>query len=398
MTGNEKRKIAVVIISRANYASIKSVLREILKYPEELELFLFVGASSLLDKYGEVVNLIEKDGFSINEKFYMLLEGATPETMAMSVGVGLIHLPSLLLKYKPDVVISVGDRFETLSSTISASFLNIYVAHTMGGEVSGTIDESIRHAITKFAHIHFSANEDARKRIIKMGENPDYVFNTGCPRIDEVKRLVEEEKNNDLLDEKDFFKKYEGVGEEFLIERGKFLLVVQHPVTTEYGQNRIHMRETLMALNELKMPTIMLWPNPDAGSDEVAQEIRIFRERENPKWLRVFKNLPFEVFIKLMDKAGCMVGNSSASIREGAIIGMPVVNIGTRQMGRMRGKNVIDVSYNKDDILKAIKKQLSHGKYNPEYIYGDGRAAERIVKVLREVNLAEIPIQKKICY
>jgi len=392
------KKIGIVIGSRANYASIKSVMSEIKKYPDELELLLFVGAGALLDKYGEVIKLIEKDGFSVTERFYMLVEGETPETMAMSVGVGLIHLPNLLLKYKPDIVITVGDRFETLSTAISTAFLNIHLAHTMGGEVTGTIDESIRHAITKLAHFHFVANEDAKERIIKMGENPENVFNTGCPRIDEVKRIINENGNGKWLklEHNEIFK--QGIGSDFPLEQGKFLIVIQYPVTTEYGKNREHVRETLTALNELKMPTIMIWPNADAGSDEVATEIRILREKENPKWLHVFKNIPFEKFIRLMALAGCMVGNSSSPVREGAIIGIPTVNIGTRQQGRLRGDNVIDVDYNKEEILQAIKKQLEHGKYESKPVYGDGLANEKIVKILREIDLSKTPIQKRINY
>jgi len=395
---SHKKKIAIVITNRANYASIKSVMREILNYPEELELILFVGASALLDKYGEVVNLIEKEGFPVKEKFYMLVEGETPETTVMSIGMGLIHLPDLLLKYQPDIVITVGDRFETLSTAISTVFLNIHLAHTMGGEVTGTVDESLRHAITKLAHLHFVANEDAKRRVIKLGEDPDYVFNTGCPRIDEVKRIIDEERKNNQFNTTNFFEKYKGVGGVFPLKEGEFLLVAQYPVTTEYGKNRQHMKETLFALKKLQMPTIMLWPNPDAGSDEIAREIRILREKENPSWLHVFKNLPFDVFIKLMDKAGVVVGNSSAPIREGAIIGVPSVNIGTRQQGRLKGKNVIDVPYDREEILKAIKKQLSHGKHNSEYIYGDGKAGERIVRILRKLDLGKVPIQKRITY
>jgi UDP-hydrolysing UDP-N-acetyl-D-glucosamine 2-epimerase len=393
----QKRKIAVVIGSRANYASIKSVMKEIQKYPQDLELLLFVGASSLLDKYGKVIEIITRDGFPVTEKFYMLVEGETPETMAMSVGVGLLELPNILANHKPDVVITIGDRFETLSTAISTVFMNIHLAHTMGGEVTGTIDESIRHAITKFAHLHFAANEDAKERIIKMGENPEFVFNTGCPRIDEVKRLIEENRANPKIDD-NFFAQYKGVGPELKLEAGKFLIVMQHPVTTEYGKNREHMRNILSALQELSLPTILIWPNADAGSDEISKEIRTFREKESPSWLHAFTNLPFEVFIPLMDTAGCIVGNSSSPVREGAIIGIPTVNIGTREQGRMRGRNVMDVGYEKEEILLAIKKQFEHGKYEPDYIYGDGKAGERIIKILKEIDFSRVPIQKMIYY
>jgi UDP-hydrolysing UDP-N-acetyl-D-glucosamine 2-epimerase len=394
-----KKRIGIVIGSRANYASIRSVMKEIMKCSDSLELLTFVGASALLDRYGQVANLVEQDGFKITEKFYILLEGENPQTMAMSTGLGIIELAGLFMNHKPDIVITVGDRFETLATAVTASYMNICLAHTMGGEVSGTIDESIRHAVTKFAHIHFPANEDAAKRIIKMGENKKFVFNTGCPRIDLVKELIKENKSGRQINENEFWDKYKGVGGRFSLKKDKFLLVSQHPVTTEYGKNRQHMRETLMAINELKIPTIMLWPNADAGSDEISKEIRFFRETHKPdSWLHLFKNLPIEIYIKLMDMCSCVVGNSSSAIREGAIIGVPAVNIGTRQDGRLRGKNVIDVNYGKKEILNAVKKQISQGKYKPDFLYGDGNAGKKIARILCDIDLSKMPIQKMITY
>jgi UDP-hydrolysing UDP-N-acetyl-D-glucosamine 2-epimerase len=393
-----KKKIAVVIGSRANYASIKSVMRA-LKKIAYIELQIFVGASALLGKYGNVVNLIKQDGFEINEKFYMIVEGENPETMSMSTGLGIMKLTEIFMKYRPDIVITIGDRFETIATAISASYLNIHLAHTMGGEVSGTIDESIRHAVTKFSHIHFPANKKAADRIIKMGENPECVFVTGCPRIDIVKEIINNNHKRKNMDEDEFWIKYKGVGGRFSLYKDRFLLVVQHPVTTEFGKNREHIRKTLMALKEIEMPTIMLWPNADAGSDEISKEIRTFREKyKNNEWLHLFINLPIEIFITLMDSCSCMVGNSSSAVREGAIVGVPAVNIGTRQIGRERGENIIDVDYDRDQILEAIKKQLKNGKYEPNYIYGDGKAGERIGKILTEIDLDKIPVQKRICY
>lgn len=393
-----KKKIAVVIGSRANYASIKSVMRS-LKKIANIKLQIFVGASALLGKYGNVVNLIKQDGFEINEKFYMIVEGENPETMSMSTGLGIMKLTEIFMKYRPDIVITIGDRFETIATAISASYLNIHIAHTMGGEVSGTIDESIRHAVTKFSHIHFPANKKAADRIIKMGENPECVFVTGCPRIDIVKGIINNNHKRKNMDEDEFWIKYKGVGGRFSLYKDRFLLVVQHPVTTEFGKNREHIRKTLMALKEIEMPTIMLWPNADAGSDEISKEIRTFREKyKNNEWLHLFINLPIEIFITLMDSCSCMVGNSSSAVREGAIVGVPAVNIGTRQIGRERGENIIDVDYDRDQILEAIKKQLKNGKYEPNYIYGDGKAGERIGKILTEIDLDKIPVQKRICY
>lgn len=395
----EKKRVGVVIGSRANYASIKSVMKHILNYPDSMELLIFVGASALLDKYGEVANLIEQDGFSITEKFYILVEGENPQTMAMSTGLGMIELAGLFMSHKPDIVITVGDRFETVATAVTASYMNIHSAHTMGGEVSGTIDESVRHAVTKFSHIHFPANEEAAKRIIKMGEDSKYVFATGCPRVDLVKELIKENRNGYAVEEEVFWQRYKGVGGRFDLNRKRFLLVSQHPVTTEYGKNREYTRETLMALHKLKMPTIMIWPNADAGSDEVSKEIRTFRERYKPDdWLHLFKNLPIDIYIKLMDMCACLVGNSSSAIREGAIIGVPAVNIGTRQQGRVRGKNVIDVGYNREEIHDAIKRQILNGKYEADHIYGDGKAGRRIAEILAKIDLYKIPIQKRIRY
>lgn len=395
----DKKRIGIVVSSPANYASIKSVMREISKHPDSMELLIFVGASALLDRYGQIVDSVEQDGFSITEKFYILLEGENPQTMAMSTGLGMIELAGLFMNHKPDIVITVGDRFETLATAATAAYMNIYLAHTMGGEVSGTIDESVRHAVTKFSHIHFPANEEAAQRITKMGEDPQYVFTTGCPRVDLMKKVAEETKNWDGIIKEEFWQKYKGVGGRFDLKKGRFLLVSQHPVTTEYGHNREHMRETLMALLKLKMPTIMLWPNVDAGSDEVSKEIRTFRERYRPDdWLHLFKNLPVEMYMKLMNMCSCIVGNSSSAIREGTIIGVPAVNVGTRQKSRLRGKNVIDINYDREEILEAIDRQITNGKYDQDFIYGDGEAGKKIAEILSSIDLNKIPIQKRITY
>jgi len=284
-----------------------------------------------------------------------------------------------------------------LATAATASYMNIHLAHTMGGEVSGTIDESIRHAVTKFSHIHFPANENAAQRIIRMGEDPRYVFVTGCPRIDLVNELVEENRNGDGIDQDEFWRKYKGVGSRFDLNKERFLLVSQHPVTTEFGKNRQHIRETLQALRKLSMPTVLLWPNADAGSDEISKEIRTFREKNRPDdWLHVFKNLPMEIYIKLMDMCACAIGNSSSPIREGSIIGVSAVNIGTRQQGRCRGRNVLDVDYDREAILQAVNKQLGNGRYEPDFIYGDGKAGKRIAEVLVDIDLEEVSIQKRI--
>jgi UDP-hydrolysing UDP-N-acetyl-D-glucosamine 2-epimerase len=384
------RKICVFVGSRANYSSIKSVMQAV-RMHRDLELQLVLGASALLDRFGRVERLIREDGFEPDYTFHNIVEGENPTTMAKSTGLGTIESAMVFNNLKPDFVVIVGDRFEMMAVALSAAFMNIRIAHTMGGEVTGTIDESIRHAITKFAHVHFTANEDSRRRVVRMGEDPDFVFNVGCPRTDLVAEELKKDSGEVL---KVLFERYGGVGEPLDLEQ-PFLLVSQHPVTTEYGDSRRQIEETLAALEELKMPTVMLWPNIDAGSDDVSKGIRTFREKRRPDWLHVFKNLPTSVYLHLMKRTACLVGNSSSGIREGAYIGTPVVNIGTRQNRRLRGANVRDVSYNKKAILEGIGYQIDKGRYESETIYGDGKAGERIAEILVTADPA---VQKTICY
>jgi UDP-hydrolysing UDP-N-acetyl-D-glucosamine 2-epimerase len=383
------RKVCVVVGSRANYSSIKSVMRAVREHPD-LTLQLVVGASALLDRFGSVVDVIEADGFEANAKVTMIVEGETPGTMAKSTGLGLLELPTLLDLFKPNVVISVGDRFETMATAIAAAYMNIPVAHTMGGEISGTIDESVRHAVTKLSHVHFPANQQAADRIIRMGEDPAAVHVVGCPRIDLVAEIVEQDG---ALGSTDWLER-EGAGAHIRLDE-PFLLVTQHPVTTEYGQGEAQINETLAALQELRMPTIMLWPNADAGSEDTARGMRKFRERDRPDYIRFYKNFPIETWVRLMLASACVVGNSSAPIREGAYIGVPAVNIGTRQRGRDRGGNVVDVEHDRSAIVAAVRAQVAHERYPSDHLYGDGRAGGRVASVLAE---APLTVQKRLMY
>jgi len=389
------RKICVFVGSRANYSSIRSVMKAVRDH-HDLQLQTIIGASAILDRYGNIEPLIHDDGFEISCKVHMIVEGENPTTMAKSTGLGIIELSAIFNNLEPDVVVVVGDRFDVVAPVLTASFMNIPVAHIMGGEVSGTIDESIRHAITKMSHIHFPANEDARQRIIKMGEDSQFVFNVGCPRIDLVEECLRDRRNGNGVDQEAFFNKYKGVGGRFDLGKEKFLLVSQHSVTTEFGTNRKHIEETLFALQSLQMPTVMLWPNADAGSDEISKGVRTFREKYQPGWLHLFINLPVETYIKLMDMCLCLVGNSSSAIREGAFIGVPGVDIGTRQNGRLIGRNVVRAGYDREDIEEKIRIQLKAGKYPSSTIYGDGNAGQKIANILRDLN--NVSVQKRIAY
>jgi UDP-hydrolysing UDP-N-acetyl-D-glucosamine 2-epimerase len=258
----------------------------------------------------------------------------------------------------------------------------------MGGEVSGNIDESIRHAVTKFAHIHFPACSEAADRIIRMGEPPETVHNVGCPRMDLVARVVGAPTStlSNVFDE--------GVGGRFDLDQ-PFLLVSQHPVTTEYGDGERQITETLLAMRDVGLPAIVLWPNADAGSEHVARGMRKFRESYDDDHFHFLKNLPIEDYIQLMKRTACLVGNSSSGIREGSFIGTPVVNIGSRQEGRQRGANVLDVDYDRAAIAAAIGQQIEHGSYGHDPIYGSGDAGRQIAEIL---SSAEIDTVKHMTY
>ncbi|MFZ6031512.1 MAG: UDP-N-acetylglucosamine 2-epimerase [Chloroflexota bacterium] len=363
-------------------------MRAIQAHPD-LTLQVIVGASALLDRYGAVVRLVEQDGFVPDARVYMLVEGETPATMAKSTGLGLLELPTLFEQLRPDIVLTVGDRFETMATTLAAAYMNIPLAHTMGGEVSGTIDESIRHAVTKFAHIHFPACSEARDRIIRLGEYPEDIYLVGCPRIDLVAEILERDRNGVTPE---LFA--DGVGGVFDLNQ-PFVMLSQHPITTEYGEGEWQITETLMALHHLRVPTLALWPNADAGSEDVARGMRKFREHNDDSRIHFFKNLPTDVYISLMRRTACLVGNSSSAIREGAFIGTAAVNIGSRQDMRQRGQNVIDVDHNRTAIADAVIQQMQHGPYASEPIYGDGHAGERIADVLATCSWR---LQKRIAY
>jgi UDP-hydrolysing UDP-N-acetyl-D-glucosamine 2-epimerase len=382
------RKICVVITARPSYARIKTVLESVRSHPE-LELQLVVGASALLERYGPAIKVIEADGFRPDAVVHMVVEGENLVTTAKSTGLGVVELATIFDNLKPDVVVSVADRYETIATAIAASYLNIPVAHVQGGEVTGSIDEKVRHAVTKLANLHFVSNQQAADRVIRMGEDPKTVFKTGCPSVDLAARVLAEEQNNFNP-----FEHYGGVGHQF-DPRDGYLVVMQHPVTTEYEDSLHQINETLTAIEELNYPTFWFWPNVDAGSDQISKGIRHFRETHDVTHIYFFKNLTPEDFLRLLIGSDCMVGNSSVSIREASFLGVPAVNIGSRQAGRDRGPNIIDTGYAAEEILIAIKQHLKNGKYPSADLYGDGKSGRRIADVLAEQPLT---VDKRLTY
>jgi UDP-hydrolysing UDP-N-acetyl-D-glucosamine 2-epimerase len=382
----EPRKVCVVVASRANYARIKSVLAAVKAHPA-LELQVIAGASTLLERTGNAVDVMAMDGFAPDATVRFVIEGETPATMAKSTGLGLLELPTMFELLKPDVVVTVADRFETIATAIAASYMNIPVAHTQGGEVSGSIDESVRHAVTKLSHIHFPATALSAARVIAMGESPEWVFNVGCPSIDLVAQT-------DRGLARDALSHFGGVGTPIDPDK-PYILMMQHPVTTEYGHGLDQINATLDAVAAQDMQALVFWPNIDAGSNQVSKGLRLFREKGEAQGFHFFRNLPPEVFIRLMAHCACMVGNSSAALREGTFLGVPAVTVGTRQHDRECGRSVMRADHDADEIAAAIRAQIEHGAYEPDHRFGDGTAGTRIADVLATVDP---PIQKQLHY
>lgn len=383
-----RRKVCVVVTARPSYSRIKSALTAIRDHPE-LELQLVVGGSALLDRYGSAVNYIEQDGFEIRERVYMVLEGGNLATMAKTTGLGVLELATVIDNLKPAVVVTVADRYETIASAIASSYMNIPVAHVQGGEVTGSIDEKVRHAVTKLANLHFVSTQKAGERVIRMGEEPSTVHVTGCPSID----LANEILASPQLDF-DPVAKYGGVGVSIDLSAG-YLVIMQHPVTLEYQQARQQVGETLYAVKDIGLPALWFWPNVDAGSDGTSKGIRAFREIEHPENIHFFKNMAPYDFLRLLYNSKAIIGNSSVGIRECSFLGVPTVNIGTRQFGRERGRNVIDVNHNRDEIREAIRCHLQNGKLPSDPLYGDGHAGKRIARLLAELPLR---VEKRLTY
>jgi UDP-hydrolysing UDP-N-acetyl-D-glucosamine 2-epimerase len=351
-----------------------------------LELQLIAGASALLYRFGKVISVIEQDGFSVNERIHYVVEGENLITQAKSTGLGIIELATAFSVLRPDIVITVADRYETMATAVASSYLNIPLGHVQGGEVSGNIDESVRHAVTKLAHIHFPSTEQSRQRIIRMGEEEWRVHNTGCPAMDIL-------KNIDLSLPSNFFAD-RGTGMVPDISK-PYILALYHPVTTSYGSGQEQIALLMSALKERPEQKIILWPNSDAGSDDVSKGLREFRENNRGANFGYFINFSPEDYARLLANASCLVGNSSSFVREAAHLGIPSIILGDRQIGREHGQNAIYCDLDAIKLREAIALQMKHGRYPSENIFGDGQAGKKIAGILGEIPLV---IRKKITY
>ena len=380
------RKITVVLVDRANYGRLKPVM-ELMRDEPEIDMQIVCTGSMLLDRFGKAIDVVKDDGFEVQEEIYIELEGSVPGTMVKTMGLGVIELANAFQRLSPDFVIVIGDRYEALSAAIAAAYQNICLVHIQGGEVTGSIDESTRHAISKMAHYHFPSTNQAGEYLVRMGERKKTVFPLGCPSADVVADACRSIPD-DLLDRL-------GVGTHIDVSK-RFLLALFHPVTTEFRSAESQMEELLEALKSSGEQVIMIWPNIDAGADGISQAIRRFREinRDNVP-LHVYKNFEPDVYVPLMKKAACLVGNSSSFIRDASFLGTPVVLVGSRQDGRERSEAVTKVEPRRDAILGAIEAQIKHGPYEPSGIYGRLGVSAEIVKALLKVTRYT---QKRLAY
>ncbi len=384
----KKRKVLIVTERRADFSRFKPIIDKI-NLEKNLDYILVVTGIHMLKKYGRSINEIKKIGFNIHDSFNMYPEDLSKKnddgaSMSKSLGIAIIEISKILKKTKPDLVLSGFDIAANLAVTISAAHMNIPVAHIQGGEVSGTIDESIRHAMSKFAHYHLASNQDAKKRLIKMGEKKQNIFVVGCPSIE---ALFSQKKLGAI-----YFKKKIG-----LDIKKKYLVVIQHSVTSELSKVKFQIRETIKAIKKFKMQTLFVCPNNDAGSTFIIDEIK-----SNSSFY-YSPTLELNEYRTLLENCFALVGNSSSGIHEASSFKKPVINIGTRQNGRLRSKNIIDVDYSSKKILKELKllnnqkkyKKLTSKLINP---YAAKNTSQKIINIIKKIDISENAVQKKITY
>ncbi|KKW19335.1 MAG: UDP-N-acetylglucosamine 2-epimerase [Parcubacteria group bacterium GW2011_GWA2_51_10] len=381
-----KKRICIVTGTRAEYGLLRTLMQAISNM-KNVDLLVVAAGMHLSKEFGNTVNEIRRDGFRVNARVPMTTKSDTNVGMAQSVGKGIQGMVSAFGKLRPHVVVVLGDRIEALAASIASAYMNIPLAHIHGGDITkGGIDESARHAITKFANLHFAATKKSAERIRKLGEKKENIFIVGAPGLDEISSIKKAPRASIL--------------KKFGIETGRFLLVLQHPVSTSAKNAAKEMAETLEAVKRVGKPSIVVYPNSDAGGRRMIRIIHAY-EKKLPL-IRAYPSIRRDEFLALMSAAAVLVGNSSSGIIEGAALHLPVVNIGSRQSGRERAKNVIDAPHKRKEIEAAILKAMSpaFGKAvrRAKNLYGDGRAGERIAKTLERLTIDGSFVQKQIAY
>ena len=372
-----KRKICFVVTARASYSRILSAIQES-KKNKKLTVNIVTTGPFNSKNFGVSLKILKKDKIKIDHSFTSLITTDSIESSPKTTAIQILELSTYFKNQKPDIVVTIADRYETISTAIAASYMNITLVHVQGGEVTGNIDEKVRHSITKLADYHFVSNNDAKKRVVKMGEKSNSVFVTGCPSIDLAKKIITKRKKNKF--------ELDGVGAKIDLDKD-YLVVMNHPDTYDFKSARINTNKILDAVKKINIQTIWFWPNPDLGTDSVSEAIRAFREKNKNSKILFVKNLEPQTFLQLLSNSRCLIGNSSVGIRECALMGLPVVNIGKRQMRRIRSNNVLDVDEKTNKIINGIKKQIKQKKFKKSYIFGNGNSGIKISKLLANIKL-----------
>lgn len=366
-----KRRICVYTTNRAEYSKLRPILK-ILQTDKDIELSLLVTGSHLLKQYGETKNQIKEDGINITEEIYTHIAGDDISKTVETIGIGLIKLPSILKKINPDIILCGFDRFDMYPFAISAALMNICLVHIEGGEITGTLDEKIRHSITKLSNYHLVSTEDAKKNLVNMGEFKENIFVTGCPRYDELLNIDKNFEKSVLL-EYDL--------------NDKYIILCYHPVSTNKNESIKIWKELINAIVEYKNKIIFIKPNIDYGNEELVAFMNK-KNIESYNHIKIYKHIDIDKFSILLKNCSCLLGNSSAGIREACVYGTPVINIGTRQQYRIdkKLKNITTfLDFNKEDIINKIN-ELSKYKFEPNLVFGQGNASKKIVNILKNIN------------
>lgn len=370
-----RKRIWVAVTARPSYSRIRSALTA-LRQRDDVELGVLCSGSALLDRYGRVVDLIRADGFTVVDELFTFVEGDDLVNMALTTAATVSHTAASLRRGAPDIVMTIADRYETMGTAVAAAYLGIPLIHVQGGEITGNIDEKVRHAITKLADLHLVSTDMAARRVARMGEQPGAIHVTGCPSVDLARESA-------AIDDAELQSALDTLGAGSHIDvTSDFVVVMQHPETDTHDDSFRQMTEALRAVEALDLPAILFWPNVDAGSDGTSKAIRVLREQGGGTRMRFIKNLEGRQFLALLHRARCLIGNSSVGIRESAYLGVPVVNVGDRQIGRERCANVVDVPCERDAIRTAALAQIGNGRYPRSTLYGDGFAGERIAALV----------------
>lgn len=360
-------KILSFIVNRANYGRIKPVL-DLLQKDHCIDLIICCTGTTVEESFGNTFMFIERDGHTVKYKSKIEEGGKSLSSMAYTCSNAIKMATKILLEEKPDITLLIGDRYETLGIAIASSFLNIPIAHIQGGELSGSIDENIRHCITKLSHYHFTATERSKNILKQLGENSNNIFNTGCPAGD----IILETTKSDVSSLKSLLG----------IEDLDYILVVYHPTTTEINLEFQRIRILIDAVKKLDRSTIWLTPNSDAGSKLIEEAL----DEINSDKIKFFTSFSPIEYINIMNNSSLCLGNSSSFLRDSGFLGVPVVLVGNRQNNREYSENLTVANFDVESILLAAHKQIQHGKYPPSNLYGIGDAAKQISQILKQIN------------